>query len=276
MPLDYSSQFITNEDFANKDLRNANFNGATAVDIDFNSANLEGSTLNHGTFGESNFTKANLSNSSITHSTFLNSNLTLADFSNATIRNSLFAEANLQLAKFCNCNLSGTSFTNANLSHANLTGAKLSFINFRGANLIGANFSGAEIDKLTNFKDAQFVREPEINDKLGFGDDLYEEIPLWASIMRDELNRLHATVPNVVSIRSAIVDDIVEKVKQLPNDLNHDKIKMLQYVKSHEFIKDEAFNTDFFKPARENENMKKIDTLLDKLQPKVKREPRKI
>jgi len=108
--LDYRADIIVNTSFANKDLKNSNFQYALIDNVDFSNANLEG-----------------------------------ADFRYATIMNSKFIDADLEKSIFASSKIQFTDFSGANLENSYITVSKLNKINFSNTNLMNSKIMGVQI-----------------------------------------------------------------------------------------------------------------------------------
>ncbi|MGB6296504.1 MAG: pentapeptide repeat-containing protein [Rivularia sp. (in: cyanobacteria)] len=187
-PANYTNANLTNADFSNTELVDADFSNANLTGVNFSGATLCGAT-----FKNANLSHANLSGAIIWDVNFSCTNFTNTIFDENTIpigkwhkiweivnqggegaqlADEYFVEANLSGANLTGANLTNASLWDANLSSINLTNANLTNANLGSSNLINANLTGANLENArlhkanfqganlegVNFKNADFYQ----------------------------------------------------------------------------------------------------------------------
>jgi uncharacterized protein YjbI with pentapeptide repeats/lysophospholipase L1-like esterase len=143
--LDYRGEIINNTSFANKDLKNSNFQHALLYDVDFSNANLEGADFRFATIVHSKFIDADLEKS-----IFASSTIQFTDFSGANLKNSYIALSKLEKVNFSNSNLMnskimGVTFTDSNFLNSKLNHSQLTHSELYDSNIFDANFSNTTL-----------------------------------------------------------------------------------------------------------------------------------
>ena len=147
--------------FANQNLGDAEFNGATLTNADFSGANLtdadiHGSTLTNANLSGANLTGAHFDYSTLTNTNFSGATVAGADFGSTTdsgfTQEQLYSTASYQVGDLHGMRLDKNNLTGWNFANQNLIDAYFHSATLNGANLSGANLTGADFDSsmLTN------------------------------------------------------------------------------------------------------------------------------
>jgi uncharacterized protein YjbI with pentapeptide repeats/lysophospholipase L1-like esterase len=139
--LDYRGEIIRDTSFANKDLKNSNFQHALLHNVDFSNANLEGADFRSATIMYSKFIDADLEKS-----IFAQSTIEFTDFSGANLENSYITLSNFEKINFSNSNLMnskimGVTFSESNFLNSKLNHSQLTHSELYDSNIFDANFS---------------------------------------------------------------------------------------------------------------------------------------
>jgi len=127
--------------------------------VNLSMANLHGENLAGANLRRVNFYKADLSKTNLEEADLSKANLMGANLVEAILKNAILSEADLQEAHLEQADLSNSRLAGANLSKANLLGA-----NFTRVDLSHANLLGAEINRYTNFEQAE-LKDAIIQDR---------------------------------------------------------------------------------------------------------------
>jgi BTB/POZ domain-containing protein KCTD9 len=138
---DFANANLKGANFRNKDLRGANFSFANLEDADFTGSNLAGANLTGANLKDARLKDTNLSSANLSRA-----NLEDAQLNNANLANTDLAQANLKDADLSNTNLSNTNLSGANLENADTDGSSLN----RSTNLDGANTNDVSIPPRAN------------------------------------------------------------------------------------------------------------------------------
>ena len=152
--LDYSYQVITDKDFSNKDLKNANFEGTVMKNIDFSNSKLEGTNFRFSDMDKIIFKDANLENADISRAAITNSDFTNANVKDSKIFGSVLYNVNLKKTNLENVNFQTSKleviFDNSILKNSDVTSATI-----KGCNLKNSFFDNMLI-KNTIFFECNF------------------------------------------------------------------------------------------------------------------------
>lgn len=141
---------LSDADFRDRDLANANFAGASLSYANFTGANLRGANFIGARLENANFNRARIYGAN-----FTGAYMEGADFTNLRESGAAFTGADLKRARFAGVDLDGNNFVRANLLEANFAGCTISTGDHKliGTILLNSAHSAAEYDHATGRPD---------------------------------------------------------------------------------------------------------------------------